>query len=862
MAMESGGSIKPVAIVIVGADALLAARPATAIQLWHACVASGYDLAVPATWGDELIAAECLRAVGAQPEPVSIMCSCPMVARAIAEGDPELADHLVSLVAPPVATARYLRRVYGDRKVHITYAGACPAAGDSAIDAWITPPEMLDRFATTGIDLATQPQLFESVLPPDRRRHTSQPGGIPTAERAAALPRPRRLIEVTDDDVMAAIRSYLASGVPTLVDVAPRLGCACSGVTADVDASEARLAVTLLEPPRSSRPVMAEPGGLALLRRAAPRPVSQRPAARGADNRAVMHGDAATGGESRERIVATPRPASRSPLSWNLRERALPQPPTSGGMAERESTQGASSARWTRRSEARPGESRPAVETRTEGGARTGSPIASGGEAPDAVTAAAIRALESAGQGKTRVVTGASDTSAVRESAATPPAAGPASTLAATEASSESRATPVSEASRPAEDASAPTAGRPTPPGGYWFIPERASPGLDAEVVRASAGTRDGEPDDVVRRAEIAAMPVGDEIPVEPEADDVGAEPVAAEAETVVEERTEAASPGTVTPSSPVADVEPEAPKRSDSEDVVAELEAMFSSVGASPDAEHAAQGSAHEAAGAVASETTGSATGTDPEIEVVVGVTDAAASVDSETPHPSRIEVQRDGAPPDRPWMVIMTIIVVLAGSMVARNIARRSGDDRSLAVQPLLERVESTSAGSLPVPVEAGGASPLSTSAAPPDPVGRAVTSQPGARTSTRSPTSRPREARHTVPVSSVTRDSLARDTVAATRPMPPVTDTVAATVPVPSAVPSPPSPDSARAARDAEIAAIRAEITRRAARLDSIARAVGTMNAPARSPSGSPPPASPPRPVPPPASRPPGSPTLPTG
>ena len=193
MATESGGSTKPVAVIIVGADALLAARPATPIQLWHACLAARYDLAVPATWGDELVAAECLRAIGTHPETVTVMCSCPMVARAAGEGDADLSAHLVSLVAPPVATARYLRRAYGDRRVHITFVGACPAAGDSAIDAWLTPLELLERFGDNAIDLARQPQLFESVLPPDRRRHLSQPGGMPTPERAAADRKSTRL---------------------------------------------------------------------------------------------------------------------------------------------------------------------------------------------------------------------------------------------------------------------------------------------------------------------------------------------------------------------------------------------------------------------------------------------------------------------------------------------------------------------------------------------------------------------------------------------------------------------------------------------------------------------------------------------
>jgi hypothetical protein len=34
---------------------------------------------------------------------------------------------MISLVAPPVAAARYLRAAYGVRRRHVTYVGACPS---------------------------------------------------------------------------------------------------------------------------------------------------------------------------------------------------------------------------------------------------------------------------------------------------------------------------------------------------------------------------------------------------------------------------------------------------------------------------------------------------------------------------------------------------------------------------------------------------------------------------------------------------------------------------------------------------------------------------------------------------------------
>jgi hypothetical protein len=383
-----------------------------------------------------------------------------MVARAVGDGDADLTAHLVSLVAPPVATARYLRRAYGDRRVHITFVGACPSAGDSAIDAWLTPLELLERFGANAIDLARQPQLFESVLPPDRRRHLSQPGGMPTSERAAALPRPRQVVEIDDTDVMASIRRHLMSGVRTLVDVAPRLGCACSGAMPGVSSAEARLAVTMLEPPRSPRPVMVDPVGLALVRRVPPRlrpdvdlrrPPEGSPPARGA--RVDAQRDA-------ERTVATPRPASRSPLSWNLRERALPQPPTSGLAHNPAEHRGASSAAWSALEATRPDggadqSSRPAITTSSSGGAVD----------VDATTAAAVRALEAAAKGSGAVVP-----------------------------SGETRDEPASAPEDPSgsERESGPRTSRATPSGGYWFVSVAGAGGSDTEVERDPPSVEDG----------------------------------------------------------------------------------------------------------------------------------------------------------------------------------------------------------------------------------------------------------------------------------------------------------------------------------------------------------------------------------
>ena len=495
MLTESTGALKPVAVIIVGADTVLAARPATPIQLWHACAAAGYDLAVPATWGDELIAGESLRSLGGHPEQVAVMCSCPLVARVVAEMPFDMSAHLVMTVAPPVATAKYLRRVYGDRRVHLTYAGACPAAADSAIDAWITPAELLARFRETEIVIEEQPEFFESVLPPDRRRHLSQPGGLPAAEQVATMARPRRVQPVTEEDLAVAIERHLASGVRSVVDVAPRAGCSCSGAIEGLSPAEARSAVTVLEPPRSARPVMADPGGLGLSRRL---PVRQP--ARAVEPSARPQPPfppAAAPRPERERppAVAT-RAATRSPLSWHLRERALPQPPT------------------TSRPE------RPAPE----GVRPTGASSAGWGAAPDrgpshepsadSVTAAAVRALEQAAAKRaSRSKSAASDDAtpaqlsalggtAERASVELPAgqegkARAPLADLPTQAAPNRAEAPepkpgiapPHTTAREPTRTSEAPETRPPrtTPAGGYWFAAPIVAPTSDAEIKRPAA---------------------------------------------------------------------------------------------------------------------------------------------------------------------------------------------------------------------------------------------------------------------------------------------------------------------------------------------------------------------------------------
>src|SRR5688500_16138723 len=152
------------AVVILGNDAVLAAAPATPVQLAHACLEHGFTVAVPASWGDELVATEAIRRLAARDRGPAVMCVCPYVRSRLLGPGRDLEPFLVALVAPPVAAARYLRSIYGERGVHITYIGGCPSAEDSAIDARLTPDAFLAEIAERGIALLEQPLVFDSIV--------------------------------------------------------------------------------------------------------------------------------------------------------------------------------------------------------------------------------------------------------------------------------------------------------------------------------------------------------------------------------------------------------------------------------------------------------------------------------------------------------------------------------------------------------------------------------------------------------------------------------------------------------------------------------------------------------------------------
>ena len=243
-------------VIILGADAVFAALPATPVQLAHACHRLGYASAFPATWGDELLAGACLRELEARGADPAILCTCPNVRERLLRSGDDLAPWMISLVPPPVAVARYLRAAYGANNLHITYAGACPGARDASIDAQLAPSELLALCREHGVSPAGQPQFFEGVIPPDRRRSLSMPGGAPSDSALRDAGGGHYLTELAADDALADLADRMIARSPVLVDIAPHVGCACSGIGDAVGGGDERRDLIALEPPRSREPML------------------------------------------------------------------------------------------------------------------------------------------------------------------------------------------------------------------------------------------------------------------------------------------------------------------------------------------------------------------------------------------------------------------------------------------------------------------------------------------------------------------------------------------------------------------------------------------------------------------------------
>jgi hypothetical protein len=163
---------------------------------------------------------------------------------------------MVSLVSPPVALARHLRATLGSRIDSLSFVGRCPSAKPPEYDASYEPPELFAMLRAGGVQAQNQPDVFFDRIPPDRRRFISLPGGCPTAEALWQRCSERTLVEVDGQDFSIELAQYLLSPRSILIDAAVAVGCSCSGVTHSNTGASARVAVTSIEPPRSTTPVV------------------------------------------------------------------------------------------------------------------------------------------------------------------------------------------------------------------------------------------------------------------------------------------------------------------------------------------------------------------------------------------------------------------------------------------------------------------------------------------------------------------------------------------------------------------------------------------------------------------------------
>jgi hypothetical protein len=264
-------------LLILGTDTVLAATPATAVQLSHACLAAGFDAVVPASWGDELVAARVLERVQQRDGPV-IQCSCPRVLERLAANGDAIEPMLICTVSPAAAAAEYLRAIYAPVHPTITFAGGCAGGASDGIDRWLPPAQLFAYLAERGVSATTQPTEFER-LPPDRRRHHSEPGGTPSRAALQQVDASMRCIEVEASDFVMAVGQHLLSSERVLLDLAPALGCLCAGAAQGTSVIRARARVREHEPPRAPSPIVDHAVPVVLdaelprIRRSAPQPI-------------------------------------------------------------------------------------------------------------------------------------------------------------------------------------------------------------------------------------------------------------------------------------------------------------------------------------------------------------------------------------------------------------------------------------------------------------------------------------------------------------------------------------------------------------------------------------------------------------
>ncbi len=153
--------------------------PARPEQVVNACYAAGFRMVTRGVMGDELVAQEYLKLWADASWGTLLRSTDPVVVDTVRREYPELVPYLAPVTIPAVAEARYLRAQLGER-LEIVFAGVCPPAGRSELDAAITFADLDQLLRLRGVVPETQPDYFVRV-PSERRRHLSTAGGLPLA---------------------------------------------------------------------------------------------------------------------------------------------------------------------------------------------------------------------------------------------------------------------------------------------------------------------------------------------------------------------------------------------------------------------------------------------------------------------------------------------------------------------------------------------------------------------------------------------------------------------------------------------------------------------------------------------------------
>ena len=256
---------KSLAAVILGNDAIAAIRPCAPSQLARACVAAGFDVIVPPSWGDELVAGAYLQQLADRLEYAVAPCACPLVRSMLERPGAASTVGCAFVAPPPVAAARYVRAKYGE-SVLITYVGDCPSASDPAIDARFSPAGFLASLNRQGVSVEDQPTETVAAESDRWRRYRSTPGGLPALRYLARQPINRVLRDGDADSLTQGLPEVRSNMV---VDFSIAANCACSGGGANIDD---------FEPPRTQSPIVVAPNGLDLS--PAPSPPRVRPTLR------------------------------------------------------------------------------------------------------------------------------------------------------------------------------------------------------------------------------------------------------------------------------------------------------------------------------------------------------------------------------------------------------------------------------------------------------------------------------------------------------------------------------------------------------------------------------------------------------